>query len=306
MRADVGWIKGNFNWKFGLDHRWMRTTGEKLPTGGFDDAGVQGVFEFSNAQTALASNATGRATRSPATCSVWWTPRRAHSTRTHRPPNSATTRAYAQTDWRVRPNLTLNFGFRYEIPIPRSTDPTAFTSFDPNLTDPRSGLKGALAYLGDCAGCIDSERFGDIDYSSIGPRLGLAWSMDQKTVLRLGYGIYYAAGNGLTGGFCLRCQNGYSNTAGCLDLRLPARRCSGTTDLSPPANFLAPPIISPSAGNAADDVWYIAPNSGTAPRFQNWSLSIQRELPWKFIAEVAYIGNRGTRLSATASTAQPS
>jgi hypothetical protein len=298
VRADVGWIKGNFNWKFGMDHRWMKTTGEKLPTGGFDDAGVQGVFAFSNAQTALASNATGSGDAFASfLLGLVDTASRTFNA------NASSAKFgynawYAQTDWRVRPNLTLNFGLRYEIPIPRSTDPTAFTSFDPNLTDPRSGLKGALAYLGDCAGCIDSERFGAIDYSSIGPRLGLAWSVDQKTVLRLGYGIYYAAGNGLTGGFCLRCQNGYSNTAGLSRPSTTGAALQWDNGFAPPANFLTPPIISPSAGNAADDVWYIAPNSGTAPRFQNWSLSIQRELPWKFIAEAAYIGNRGTRQSA--------
>ena len=121
---------------------------------------------------------------------------------------------YALTDWKVSPELTLNLGLRYEVPIPRSTSPNAFTSFDPELINPASGLKGALAYLGDCQGCVTRNRFGKIDYSSIGPRLGAAWSVNEKTVVRLGYGMHYAAGNGLTGGFCIRCQNGYSTAAG--------------------------------------------------------------------------------------------
>jgi hypothetical protein len=298
IRADVSWVRGNFNWKFGLDHRWMRTTGEKLSTGGFDDAGVQGVFAFSNAQTASAASptTTGDAFASFLLGLV------DTSSRTYNA-NASDAKFgynawYAQTDWRARPNLMINFGLRYEIPIPRSTDPTAFTSFDPNLTDPRSGLKGALAYLGDCAGCINSDRFAKIDYSSVGPRLGLAWSVNQKTVLRLGYGIYYAAGNGLTGGFCIRCQNGYSNTASLSRPSTTGAALQWDNGFVPSANFLAPPVISPSAGNAADDIWYIAPNSGTAPRFQNWSLSVQRELPWKFVAEAAYVGNRGSRQSA--------
>lgn len=299
VRGDLSWVKGNFNWKFGVDHRWMRTTGEKLSTGGFDDAGVQGVFNFTNNQTAIASNVAG----SGDAFASFLLGLTDGASRTYNASASAAKFGYhawyGQTDWRIRPNITVNLGFRYEIPVSRSTDPTAFTSFDPNLTDPRSGLKGALAYLGDCSGCIDKPRFGEIDYSSYGPRLGLAWSVDQKTVLRLGYGVYYAAGNGLTGGFCIRCQNGYANTAALARPSVTGTALQWDNGFAPPANFLAPPIISPSAGNAADDIWYISPDSGTAPRFQNWSLSIQRELPFKLVAEVAYIGNRGTRLSAS-------
>jgi hypothetical protein len=126
----------------------------------------------------------------------------------------------------------------------------------------------------------------------------MAWSANEKTVVRVGYGMHYAAGNGLTGGFCIRCQNGYSTAAGLSapDAFTPALRWDN--GFVPSASFQAPPIISASAGNAADDIWYISPDSGKAPRLQNWSLSIQRELPWKFVAEAAYIGNRGTRLSA--------
>jgi hypothetical protein len=64
------------------------------------------------------------------------------------------------------------------------------------------------------------------------------------------------------------------------------------------ANFIPPGVVNPSAGNAADEIYYISPKSGVAPRFQNWSIGFQRELPMKFVAEVAYIGMRGTRLSA--------
>ena len=146
---------------------------------------------------------------------------------------------------------------------------------------------------------MKGNRFGKIDYSSIGPRLGAAWSVNEKTVVRVGYGMHYAAGNGLTGGFCIRCQNGYSTAAGLSALRTRSRPALRWDDgFVPSSSFQAPPIISASAGNAADDIWYISPDSGKAPRFQNWSLSIQRELPWKFVAEAAYIGNRGTRLSA--------
>jgi carboxypeptidase family protein len=298
MRADLSWVKGNFNWKFGIEQRWMRTTGEKLPTGGFDDAGVQGVFQFSTFQTAsrASSTTTGDSFASFLLGAVNTASRTFNATASSA--KFGYNAAYAQTDWKLRPNLTLNLGLRYEVPVPRSTSPSAFTSFDPNLVNPASGLKGALAYLGDCAGCIDRERFGDIDYTSIGPRIGLAYTIGQKMVVRAGFGVYYASGNGLTGGFCIRCQTGYSTTAGLSapDTFSPGLRWDN--GFVPSSTFLAPPVINPTAGNSADDIWYISPESGTAPRLKNWALTIQRELPWKFVAEAAYIGNRGTRLSA--------
>lgn len=299
VRADLNWVKGNFTWKFGFDKRWMRTTGERLPSGNFDDAGVQGIFNFSPLQTALstATSTTGDSFASFLLGAV------DSASRNFNGPGVAAkfgyNAGYAQTDWRVRPNLTINLGFRYEVPLARSTEPDAFTSFDPNLTDPRSGLKGALAFAGTGPGRTGNRRFADTDYSSYGPRLGMAWSLDQKTVIRAGYGIYYAAGNGLTGGFCIRCTTGFASSAAVTKATPTGAALYWDNGFVPPANFIPPPSISPSAGNAVDDIWYIAPNSGTAPRFQNWSLSVQRELPGKFVFEAAYIGNRGTRLSAS-------
>lgn len=290
LRADLSWVKGNFNWKFGIDKRWMRTTGEPLPSGSFDDAGVQGVFNFAANQTAL-NGAGGDPFASFLLGLVNTSSRTFNGTGISA--KFGYNAAYAQTDWKIRPNLTINLGFRYEIPTPRQTNPIgSFTSFDPTITDPRSGLKGALAYLGDCTGCNGKDRFGNIDYTSYGPRAGFAWAIDQKTVMRVGYGMYYAAGNGLMGGFCLRCATGFATVAdGVSGLQWDNGFVAN-------ANFIPPGVINPSSGNAADDIYYINPKSGTAPRFQNWSIGFQRELPWKFVAEAAYIGNRGTRLSA--------
>jgi hypothetical protein len=295
IRADLSWTKGNHQMKFGFDKRWMRTTGERLPTGGVDDAGVQGQFFFSNFQTAdparlsttgdsFASfllGATNRATRNF---------------------NASFTTAkfgynglYAQTDWKIRKNLTINLGFRYEIPIPRTTDPDSFTSFDPDLTNPAAGgRKGALAYAGDCQGCTGKSSFAETDYSSFGPRLGFAWSLNEKTVVRGGYGIYYAAGNGLTGGFCLGCQFGYTAAPEFLSPGGTAAAINWDNGF-PTTGFQLPPFVDPSFANFQSP-WYISPESGKAPRVHNYNLSIQREFN-KFVVELVYAGSRGYRLS---------
>ncbi len=55
VSGNLSTLKGKFNWKFGFERRWMRTTGIKLSTGGFDDAGVQGDFLFQPNANCLSS-----------------------------------------------------------------------------------------------------------------------------------------------------------------------------------------------------------------------------------------------------------
>jgi hypothetical protein len=296
VRLDASWLKGNHQIKFGWDKRWMRTTGKQLSTGGFDDAGVQGQFFFSRDQTADPARlgTTGDAFASFLLGQVRRTTRNFTAA-------AATARfgynaAYAQTDWKVRSNLTLNLGFRYEIPIPRSTDPDfGFTSFDPNLTNPgANNVKGALAFAGDCQGCTGKKRFAEIDYSSYGPRLGFAWGVDQKTVVRGGYGIYYGAGNGLTGGFCLGCSFGLGASPEFVSPGGTAAAINWDNGF-PTTGFALPPFITPSGANYQSP-WYISPDSGKAPRIHNYNLSIQREFK-KYVFELTYAGSRGFRLA---------
>src|SRR4030095_1996121 len=102
------------------------------------------------------------------------------------------TYAFVQDSWRLRPDLTVNLGLRYEYNSPRVDAEDRANLYD---TAPRSLVR---------AGAAGMPRSGyDADYNNLAPRIGLAWRPGQgHTVVRAGYGFYYdqsslATGEGL-------------------------------------------------------------------------------------------------------------
>ena len=90
---------------------------------------------------------------------------------------------YVQDNFRFSPKLTLNVGLRYDVPLAGYDNNDTLSSFDPNLANPAAGgIKGALAYGGKGTGHNGRKRFGNTDWSEIGPRIGFAYAVNSKTV----------------------------------------------------------------------------------------------------------------------------
>jgi hypothetical protein len=131
------------------------------------------------------------------------------------------------------------------------------------------------------------------DYKDFGPRIGLAYSFDPKTVLRSGYGISYTFFNRV--GSALEGINAPQALFGVLNQSIPAGGAVPATFLTTENSFTTG-IANPSSFNpAASNVVYIPPNTKW-PYVQNWFLSVQRELAKNTLLEVAYNGNHSLRL----------
>jgi TonB dependent receptor len=183
---------------------------------------------------------------------------------------------FAQDDIKVTQKLTLNIGARYDImPYPREMH-DRLSNFDP--------ANGTMLI----AGQNTSERLVNTDYKDLAPRVGLAYSPSDKTVIRAGYGIgfidpYGAAGVLNSNEFNVPFYN-LGNTIE-FPFTAPTYKLSST----PPS--LEMPSPSAPTGNQR----YIVPTDGNQYS-QTWSFTVQRAINRSLMFEAAYVGTSGNRL----------
>ncbi len=154
---------------------------------------------------------------------------------------------------------------------------------------------------------VKADRwFKSNNLGAIGPRLGVTWSPWQKTVVRAGYGMAFdtissfqvTAVSGRVPGLTTSCSSvpGGTTTPGCTPV--PDKRIGEgfPSEMAPPSvkpsSFLTPPLqtLSNAPGLTVFDPYI------KMPTVHQWNLTIQHELPMGFVAQVGYIGHRGTRL----------
>ncbi len=198
---------------------------------------------------------------------------------------------WVNDDWKITDKLTLSFGFRFDLQFPRTERHDQFSSFEPTLPNPAAGGRlGALAFAGRNG---HDSTFEDLQADTYGPRFGFAYRVNDKTVVRGGYGIYYAPVT--MNGFQANSNYGFSTNPSVTDLT-NGRQAAFTLDGGFPQSAVRlPPQISPSLQNGTD-ILYMNPGGVTLPRYQNWTISVQRQLTNSLVIDAAYVANHGTRL----------
>lgn len=281
------WLKGKHEVKFGWDWR-------KLTTFGFDLAGSNGLYIFNRLQTALpnTTSGSGHEFASLLLGAVQ------EANKTVLPVlldqvRYGYTSGFFQDNYRLTKKLTLNLGMRYEVPIGWHIESGNFSGLDMSRPNPGAGnLPGALVFHGNGPGRTGLKRPYKTDWSNIGPRLGFAYQVAPKTVIRGGWGIFYQTlGNGGCG-----CRQGFANTSTVVSNSAdPILNWDGGIPTA--AGFRPPPLLDPTLSNF-QNIDFFSPNFGRAPRVYNWSFNIQHEVKG-FLLDVAYIGNRGNGLNST-------
>ncbi|HKX31623.1 MAG TPA: TonB-dependent receptor [Blastocatellia bacterium] len=208
---------------------------------------------------------------------------------------------YGSDTWRLKDNLTLTLGLRYEfISVPTEANGLALLpkgGLDA-LTDPNAIL--------DFAGSGTSRAFYKNDFNNFAPTISIAWDpfRDGKTSIRAGYSISYAIDNNVTTvqNAAIASNAGLSSAVNLINLSGTVTN-GGLVSIPTPAFKVPRPITDNLAITQTPTLFTIDPNLRT-PYVQQWTLGVSREIMRDTAVEVRYVGNHGVKLTRGIDTNQ--
>jgi len=214
---------------------------------------------------------------------------------------------HAGDSWRFSPKLTLDYSVRWDYITPFSEKFDNLSFFDPVGANPGAGgLPGRLAYAGNKWGTASyGAPYPEMPFKKgIAPRVGFAYTLNEKTVVRAGYGLYYGQAfyPGWDGGMS---QDGFNKTVSL------SQTPAGT--FQDPALYLANGISAAQTGSTASTISSSFDNGSTGgikyrpldgnkrPYSQQWNLTVERQMPDNFFVTLSYVGTKGTHLPSALS-----
>jgi hypothetical protein len=204
---------------------------------------------------------------------------------------------FAQDDWKISPNVTLNLGLRYELITPYVDKNDLLVNFDPDHPGP-TGNKGRFIIPSDKALSQIDQRFIDYgvvtakvagvgrglvktDTNNLAPRFGIAWRINDKNVLRGGWGVYYptSAAQGMRDAFASNAFN---------------QRVTKTASIGLPGGINPRGLTPFNAGTFRVQGISInaIPTDLQNPRIDQFNVTFEREIGFNMGVRVSYIGAR--------------
>ncbi len=197
---------------------------------------------------------------------------------------------YLQDDWKVNRKFTLNLGFRYELQTPITERRNDQAYFDFHALNPISAAAGVPVYGAIVYSTPGHRGLYDRNWDDLAPRIGFAYSVNPKLVLRGGWGLYYSRnyyGGGPSPGFSQSTK--WTSSV------------DGFTPTQPLAQAFSSGVL-PVTGNALGGLTNVGQGGGGVnpyhpdPRVKQFVGGLQYAFTPNDLLDVNYVGNRGTRI----------
>ena len=266
----VTWNHGNHSFKFGTDLHWQRSDiqGGNSAHGDFAFNGSYTGASF--ADFLLGDAATGTL-----------------STQLVGEMRFQNYMFYAQDDWKVTPKLTVNLGLRYEFTTPWYEK---HNHMDTLVLNPGPTF-GTIQAAGYCGNSLSCNGLTQLNVTGFAPRLGLAYQLDKKTVLRAAAGKFYG-GQGALG------ANGREVNNWPYSYSVAIAGTSTTPALQLSTGFPAG-ITQVSAAPPANSTWDVWAKYFPEPTIYQWNLTMERELAPGLALTTAFVGSSSSYLSGS-------
>lgn len=190
--------------------------------------------------------------------------------------------AFIQDTWRISPRLTLTPGLRYDLftdPVEKHNRQSDFIPGDGGFTG--TGLTGSIALAGQggySRGILNTQN------KNFSPRVGLAWRIGDKNVVRGAYGLFYfdEQGTGSSARLFINYPDTVTNAVNCTNTTPCLSTSAGLPSSSSPDNL--PQVVYLPVSNAASNV-------------QQWNATLERQMTQSFVARASYVGSHGGDLN---------
>jgi hypothetical protein len=215
---------------------------------------------------------------------------------------------YVQDDIKVSNRLTVNIGLRYDLPLARREPHGQSSNFCPTCPNPAANnLPGALEFAGSGTGRTGLSSLLQHRSTAFGPRLGFAYRIDSKTVIRGGGAIMYDSnredGNadggvqGFGGNYSVPAN--YFSTG--ISMLLPSGQNNSMAGFLPFAAAIqagTPPVVNPSIVNFASPSYF---SDGKAAQFYDYNITLERTLTASTLLRASFHANYGNELQSSQS-----
>ena len=299
-KVNFTWVKGRHSMKFGYEyeHVWMAVN---------DNNPLYGSFSYAGGYSLCPSTTVGgvKVPTNPSCTAVnaavsdnYWADFLFGTTNNYALANlfvahlrQSLDSVYAQDDWKVLPNLTLNLGLRWEYGSPYSEQHNLLSNFDPDTQKVLTitpGYTATSSVTPVSTGGVYGKTLVNPDLDDFGPRIGFAYAATPKVAIRGGFGMSYVHYTRAGSGDILAI-----NAPNALFVSVTQPKPGTAGYLTVDQGF--PNGLATTFSPATDNITYIPKNTRDSYA-EDYFLSVQSQLAKNILVDVAYVGNHGVKL----------